>query len=169
MKKVWLGADNEKRLTELCRGKRCGLLTSATGIDSSGIPTYVKLFKMGSLSILFSPEHGIHSVMQDGLWSGQYIDSETGVPVFDLKGNGNADIDKALSMCDIVLYDIQDVGARFYTYIYCLTYLMQKCAEKGIPICVLDRPNPITGLLDKIEGPVLDESRYSSSIGRYSN
>ena len=74
MKKVFLGADNNSKLREICSGKRCGLLTSATGIDSSGIPTYIKLSEMGALSVLFSPEHGIHSVMQDGLWSGQYID-----------------------------------------------------------------------------------------------
>lgn len=167
MKKVFLGADNNSKLREICSGKRCGLLTSATGIDSSGIPTYIKLSEMGALSVLFSPEHGIHSVMQDGLWSGQYIDKETGAPVFDLKGSGNPEIDKALSICDIILYDIQDVGARFYTYIYCLTYLMEKCAEKGIPVYVLDRPDPISGNLDKIEGPVLDEAECSSSIGRY--
>ena len=167
MKKVILGSDNNDMLRKICGSSRCGLLTSATGIDSQGIPTYTKLHKMGVLSVLFSPEHGIHSVMQDGAWSGEYIDKETGVPVYDLKSNGNDNIDKALSMCDIVLYDVQDVGARFYTYVYCLTYLMQKCAQKGIKICVLDRPNPLSGSVNSIEGAVLDEESCSSSIGRY--
>ena len=167
MDKVILGADDYEKIYNICNGKRCGLLTSATGIDSRGIPTYMKLHEMGVLTVLFSPEHGIHSVMQDGIWSGEYIDKETGVPVFDLKGNGNENIEQALSLCDVIVYDIQDVGARFYTYIYCLTYLMEKCAQKGIMICVLDRPNPISADLNQIEGPVLDENLCSSSIGRY--
>ncbi len=164
---VILGTDCFERIHSLCHGSRCGLLTSATGVDSSGTPTYIKLHNIGVLSVLFSPEHGIHSVMQDGKWSGEYIDKETGVPVFDLKGSGNENIDKALSMCDIVVYDIQDVGARFYTYIYCLAYLMNKCAKKGIKVIVLDRPNPISANLNKIEGAILDENSCSSSIGRY--
>ncbi len=167
MNKVVLGSDKNDKIYRICRGCRCGLLTSATGIDSLGTPTYIKLYELGVLSVLFSPEHGIHSVMQDGAWSGEYTDKETGVPVYDLKSNGNENIDKALSLCDIVIYDIQDVGARFYTYIYCLTYLMEKCAEKGIKMCVLDRPNPISADLNKTEGAVLDEISCSSSIGRY--
>ena len=106
-------------------------------------------------------------MLQDGGWSGEYIDRETGVPVFDLKSNGNPNIDRALSQCDLLLYDIQDVGARFYTYVYCLTYLMKECAERNIPVYVLDRPNPISCSLAKLEGPILDESRFSSSVGRY--
>lgn len=167
MKKIILGSDNYEKIYNICHGMRCGLLTSATGVDSLGIPTYVKLHEMGVLTVLFSPEHGIHSVMQDGIWSGEYVDKETNVPVFDLKSNGNDNIDKALSMCDIILYDIQDVGARFYTYIYCLTYLMEKCSQKGIKLCILDRPNPISANMNQIEGPLLNESSCSSSIGRF--
>lgn len=168
MKKITLGSDNTEKIYEVCKGSRCGLLTSATGLDSKGIPTYIKLHNMNLLNVLFSPEHGIHSVMQDGIWSGEYIDKETGVPVFDIKGNGDINIDHALSLCDIIIYDIQDVGARFYTYIYCLTYLMKECAQRGIKVCVLDRPNPISANLNTIGGPVLDENTCSSSIGRYS-
>lgn len=167
MMEVLLGSDKTEELYKLCKGKRCALLTSATGVDRFGVPTYTKLHSWGCLSVLFSPEHGIHSVLQDGGWSGEYIDRETGVPVFDLKSNGNPNIDRALSQCDLLLYDIQDVGARFYTYVYCLTYLMKECAERNIPVYVLDRPNPISCNLAKLEGHILDESRYTSSVGRY--
>jgi uncharacterized protein YbbC (DUF1343 family) len=167
MRNFLLGSDKTDEIYKLCKGKRCGLLTSASGVDSYGVPTYIKLHSLGCLSVLFSPEHGIHSVLQDGAWSGEYIDKETGVPVYDLKSNGNPNISQALAKCDVVLYDIQDVGARFYTYVYCLTYLMKECAARNIPVCVLDRPNPISCNLSKAEGPILDEIRYSSSIGRY--
>ncbi len=167
MKRVLLGSDKSEELIKIIRGKRCGLLTAASGVDSYGIPTYYKLHELGVLSVLFSPEHGIHSVMQDGGWSGEYTDKETGLPVFDLPSKGNPNIDRALSLCDIVIYDIQDVGARFYTYVYCLTYLMEECAKRAIPVCVLDRPDPISGSIDKISGAILDEDRFSSFVGKY--
>lgn len=167
LKEVKCGADRFDVLQKIIQGKRCGLLTAASGVDSVGVPTYYKLHQFGLLTVLFAPEHGIHSVMQDGGWGGGHIDKETGVPVYDLPAKGNPDIDTALSLCDVVIYDIQDVGARFYTYVYCLTYLMQQCALKDIPVIVLDRPNPISGSLDAISGAILDESKYSSFVGRY--
>lgn len=167
MKRTILGSDKIDRLINELKGMRCGLLTAASGVDSFGVSTYLKLSEKGMLTVLFSPEHGIHSVLQDGAWGGEYVDRETGVPVYDINSKGNEKIDSALSKCDVLIYDIQDVGARFYTYIYCLTYLMQRCAERNIPVFVLDRPNPISGALNKISGPVLDETRFSSSVGRY--
>lgn len=164
---VKCGSDSFDIIQKLTKGQRCGLLTAASGVDSKGIPTYFKLHEAGMLTVLFAPEHGIHSVMQDGGWGGGYIDKETGVPVYDLPAKGNPAIGEALSLCDVVIYDIQDVGARFYTYIYCLTYLMQECSVRKIPVIVLDRPNPISGSLQAISGPILDESRYSSFVGRY--
>lgn len=165
--KVKCGADRFDIIEKLTKGKKCGLLTAASGVDSQGIPTYYKLYQKGLLSVLFAPEHGIHSVMQDGGWGGGHIDKETGVPVYDLPAKGNPQIGEALSLCDVVIYDIQDVGARFYTYIYCLTYLMQECASRNIPIVILDRPDPISGSLSSISGAILDEEKYSSFVGRY--
>lgn len=167
MKGFVLGSDKFDELYKMCQGMRCGLLTSATGVDRGGVPTYAKLNDRGLLSVLFSPEHGIHSVLQDGVWDGEYTDKETGVPVYDIKGSGNTNIDRALSLCDVLIYDIQDVGARFYTYVYCLTYMMKECAQRNIPVIVLDRPNPISCDLNKVDGAVLDESRFSSGVGRY--
>ena len=161
------GADRFDDIKKMLKGKRCGLLTSASGVDCRGIPTYCKLHEAGLLTVLFAPEHGIHSVMQDGGWGGGHIDAETGVPVYDLPAKGNPKIGEALSLCDVVIYDIQDVGARFYTYVYCLTYLMQECAAENIPIIVLDRPNPISATMDSVSGAILDEDRFSSFVGRY--
>lgn len=167
MYNVKCGADRFDYIEKLIRGKRCGLLTAASGVDSKGIPTYFKLFEKQNLTVLFAPEHGIHSVLQDGGWGGGYTDKETGLPVYDLPAKGNPDIDAALALCDVVLYDIQDVGARFYTYIYCLTYLMYECAKRNIPIIILDRPDPISGSLNSIAGAILDEEKYSSFVGKY--
>lgn len=154
-------------LESLVKGKRCGLLTAGSGTDSFGVPTYIKLHERGLLSVLFSPEHGVHSVMQDGNWSVNYIDVETGVPVYNLPGRGDSKIDEALPLCDVVIYDIQDVGARFYTYIYSLARMMKECAKFKIPVIVLDRPNPISGELSKISGAILDEDNFVSSVGMF--
>ncbi len=167
MYNVKCGSDRFDYIDKLISGKRCGLLTAASGVDSKGKPTYYKLYERGILTVLFAPEHGIHSVLQDGGWDGGYTDKETGLPVYDLPAKGNPSIGEALSLCDVVLYDIQDVGARFYTYIYCLTYLMSECAVRNIPIIILDRPNPISGSLSAISGAILDEERYSSFVGKY--
>ncbi len=166
-REVLCGADRLDSIKTLIDGKRCGLLTSASGVTRFGVPTYSILASKYNLSVLFAPEHGVRSVLQAGGWGGAYIDSETGVPVYDLPGGGNPDIDQALSLCDVVIYDIQDVGARFYTYIYCLTYIMEECSKRSIPVIVLDRPNPISGNMEQVEGAILDEDRYSSFIGKY--
>ncbi len=164
---ILLGADRFDLLEKEVQGRRCGLLTAGSGTDSFGIPTYIRLYEKGLLSVMFSPEHGVHSVMQDGGWSGYYIDPETGVPVYDLPSKGNPKIDEALSLCDSVIYDIQDVGARFYTYIYCLANMMKECSKRGIPLVVLDRPDPISGDLNSMSGAILDEERYSSFVGMF--
>lgn len=165
---ILCGADRLADAASIIKNKRCGLLTAASGTDRYGVPTYIRLAEQYKLTVLFAPEHGVHSVLQDGSWSGEYVDPETGVPVYDLPADGNPRISEALDLCDVVLYDIQDVGARFYTYVYCLTYLMQECAARSIPIVILDRPNPISGQLSLAEGAMLDETKYSSFIGRYS-
>lgn len=166
-KRVLCGADRLQYADSIIKGKRIGLLTAASGVDSRGVPTYFKLHEKYRLSVLFAPEHGIHSVLQDGGWTGSYVDKETGVQVYDLPAKGNPEIDIALGLCDVVVYDIQDVGARFYTYVYCLTYLMQECALRSIPVVILDRPDPIGGELSSVSGAILDEDRFSSFVGRY--
>ena len=104
LSKVKCGADRFDIIEKLTKGKRCGLLTAASGVDSQGIPTYYKLHQNGVLSVLFAPEHGIHSVMQDGGWGGGHIDKETCVPVYDLPAKGNPQIGSGLSRITIGIF-----------------------------------------------------------------
>ena len=115
--------------------------------------------------MLFSPEHGIRSNLQDGLWAEDATDEETGARLFTLNSRNYERLPTVLRELDAVVYDIQDVGARFYTYLYNLTNLMRACAKVGIPVIVLDRINPIGGV--QMEGELLDESCYRSGIGEY--
>lgn len=140
-------------------------MTAASGVDRDGIPTYVRIARYGHLEVLFAPEHGIRSNMQDGLWAEDARDEETGARLMTLNGRTYGRLPEVLADLDVVVYDIQDVGARFYTYLYNLTHMMQACAAAAVPLIVLDRINPIGGAL--IEGEILDETRYRSGIGEY--
>lgn len=159
------GVDHLDDAAHLLRGNRLGLLSAASGVTKDGVPTYVLLREKYRLSALFAPEHGIRSNLQDGKWGDDGTDPETGLPLCSLGQKDTARLDALLDTIDLLVYDIQDVGARFYTYLYNLTDLMQRCAARGIPVLVLDRINPIGGILT--EGPRLDEARFASSIGRY--
>ena len=92
------GLDGDVR--NILDGGRLGLLTAASGTDKRGMPTYLRLAAEGRLSVLFAPEHGIHSALQDGAWGGEYTDPDTGVPVYDLPAKGNPKIGEALERCD---------------------------------------------------------------------
>lgn len=159
------GVDRLDDAHSLLRGRRLGLLSAASGVSKDGIPTYALLQEKYALRALFAPEHGIRSNLQDGRWEEDGVDPETGIPLCSLGQKDTDRLEALLDEIDLLVYDIQDVGARFYTYLYNLTDLMARCAARGLPVLVLDRINPIGGLLT--EGPRLDESRFSSSIGRY--
>ena len=163
--RVLNGVDCLSCADPLLRGRRVGLLTAASGVDRQGVPTYARLAQCARLEVLFSPEHGIRSNLQDGLWAEDARDEETGARLFTLNSRNYERLPAVLRELDAVVYDIQDVGARFYTYLYNLTHLMSACAEIGIPMIVLDRINPIGGV--QMEGEILDESRYRSGIGEY--
>lgn len=159
------GVDRLDDTEHLLRGRRLGLLSAASGVNKAGIPTYALLQEKYRLTALFAPEHGIRSNLQDGKWEDDGVDPETGLPLCSLGRKDTNRLDALLDGIDLLIYDIQDVGARFYTYLYNLTDLMQRCAARGLPVLVLDRINPIGGLLT--EGPRLDEARFASGIGRY--
>lgn len=164
MHRIYCGADRLGTIDDELRGARLALLTNASGIDREGVPTYERLARDYNLRLLLSPEHGIRTNLQDGGWSDDTRDPETGARILCMRSCGNEALDAALAEIDLVLYDIQDVGARFYTYLYNLTELMRRCAAAGVSLVVLDRPNPISGA---VMGPVLDESRFSSFVGEY--
>lgn len=110
---------------------------------------------------VFAPEHGFRGNLSDGEIVENAIDKKTGLPILSLYGKNKKPQQEDLENIDVVLFDIQDVGARFYTYLSTLHYVMEACAENNIPVIVLDRPNPHT---DYIDGPILDLN-FSSFVG----
>ncbi|MCL6573766.1 MAG: DUF1343 domain-containing protein [Bacillus sp. (in: Bacteria)] len=151
---------------DLIKDKRIGLITNPTGVDKD-VTSIVDLFHNNpnvELTALYGPEHGVRGSAQAGQYVEKYIDEKTGVPVYSLYGATKKPTPEMLSNVDVLIFDIQDVGARFYTYIYTMALAMEAAKENNIPIIILDRPNPISGT--KVEGPVL-EDKYSSFIGEY--
>lgn len=164
--KVELGVDRLMDNPEILAGKRVGLITNPTGIDAN-MTSIVDLFHNSDdfeLTALYGPEHGVRGDAQAGSTISSYIDEVTGLPVYSLYGATKKPTAEMLKDVDVLVFDIQDVGTRFYTYIYTMAYAMEAAAENDIPFVVLDRPNPQGGL--RVEGPVLDTA-YSSFIGLY--
>ncbi|MBQ8227514.1 MAG: DUF1343 domain-containing protein [Clostridia bacterium] len=143
---------------------KCGLITNPTGVLRDLTPTIDMLKSRCNLTALFGPEHGVRGDIQAGENVDSHTDKRTGLPVFSLYGDSSAVSEEALTALDTVIFDIQDVGARFYTYAYTMTDSMKLCAEHGIRFVVFDRPNPLGGI--KAEGTVLDR-KFSSFVGRF--
>ncbi len=152
---------------DLLKGKRVGLITNPTGVDKD-LNSIVDRFyqdKDINLTALYGPEHGVRGDAQAGSYVDFYIDETTGLPVYSLYGKTRKPTPEMLEDVDVLVFDIQDVGTRFYTYIYTMALAMEAAEEKGIPFVVLDRPNPLGGL--KVEGPILEAPEYASFIGQY--
>jgi len=141
------GADrllSEKK--DLLKGKNIGLVTNHTAVFKNGTHLADSLFSIApyaKLTALFGPEHGIRGDASAGETIGNSVDAKTGVPVFSLYGAHKKPTKEMLSGVDLLIFDIQDVGARFYTYISTLYYTIEAAVENNIPVIVLDRPNPI--------------------------
>ncbi|SFC81824.1 Uncharacterized conserved protein YbbC, DUF1343 family [Bacillus sp. OV322] len=150
----------------LIKGKRVGLITNPTGVDQqlNSIADLMYRNPEVKLTALFGPEHGIRGSEQAGKYVEYYKDEKTGLPVYSLYGPTKKPTSEMLKNVDVIVFDIQDAGSRFYTYIYTMALAMEAAKENHIPIIVLDRPNPIGGV--KVEGPVL-EDKYSSFVGEY--
>lgn len=151
---------------DLVQGKRVGLITNPTGVraDLTGGIDALHAQAGVKLAALFGPEHGVRGQAQAGEAVQSGTDPRTGVPAYSLYGNVRQPTAEMLRGIDILLFDIQDVGARFYTYIWTMALAMQAAAKHGVPFVVLDRPNPIAGIA--VEGPVL-ERRFESFVGMY--
>ena len=147
---------------------KSALVTNEAAVTSSGIKSRVALLEAGiNLVKLFSPEHGLSVKGADGLRQEDSVDELTGLSVVSLYGEKLAPDHTDLKDLDTVFFDVPDVGCRFYTYLWTMTYVMESCAKAGIRFLVLDRPNP-TGIdLRLAEGPALDEINCSSFIGRW--
>src|SRR5208282_2175177 len=180
----------EKHL-DLIRGKRVGLITNPTGVDRN-LDSIIGLFRAQpdvKLVALYGPEHGVRGNAQAGQFVPFYFDEDYQLPVFSLYGQTEkppadmlTNIDEymrtfdtqhtgkkpesgMLQSVDVMVFDLQDAGARVYTYIATMAYAMQACADAGIPFIVLDRPNPVNGVA--MEGPILEYPKHSSFIGLY--
>lgn len=142
------------------RGQRLGLITNHTGRNSVGQPTSQLLIKAEGLQLttLFSPEHGIQGLL-DQSRIGDSTDQDLKLPIYSLYGDSRKPSAKQLENVDCLVYDIQDIGCRFYTYISTMKECMQAAAEQGKKFVVLDRPNPIGGV--KVAGPTVDSGRES--------
>jgi len=189
---VCLGCENflENHL-DLVKGKRVGLITNPTGVDSK-LQSLIDLFYENpaiDLVALYGPEHGVRGNAQAGEYVPFYMDEEYNLPVFSLYGQSMKpdpgmlrDIDEymrtfdtveegkfpkksMIDSVDVLVFDIQDVGTRIYTYVATMAYCMQTCAEHDLEFVVLDRPNPING--KDIEGPILEYPEFSSFVGLY--
>jgi len=145
------------------KGKKIGLITNHTAVNSRMVSTIDILYrqqKKGGFTIkaLFTPEHGLHGAAyaSEEIEHNEHID---GIPVYSLHGKTRRPSQSMLKGIDLLIYDIQDIGARSYTYSTTLFYVMEEAAKYQIPVIILDRPNPINGLT--IDGPMLDESLRS--------
>ena len=152
--------------SELITNKKVGLVTNQTGIDRNGVPNYERFLELEdvNLKIIFSPEHGLFGEAAAGE-KVEYNGQLKRLPeVVSLYGKNRKPSQAQLKGLDLIIYDIQDIGARFYTYISTLGLVMEAAAEAGVEVMVLDRPNPIAG--EKIEGPLLAQ-KHKSFVGFY--
>jgi uncharacterized protein YbbC (DUF1343 family) len=151
---------------DLIRGKHVGLITNPTGVDPELVSDVDLLAHTPGVHLvaLFGPEHGIRGAHQAGASVGSDRDPVTGLPVYSLYGKTRQPTPAMLKGIDVLVFDIQAVGARFYTYLYTMADSMKAAAAAHIPIIVLDRPNPIGGIA--VQGPVLDP-KFASFVGEY--
>lgn len=148
------------------KGKRVGLVTNPSGVDRHLRSTIDILYEAADVNLvaLYAPEHGVRGDVYAGGKVESGRDPRTGLPVFSLYGDTRQPTPEMLKGVDIMVYDIQDVGSRSYTFISTLGLVMRTCAELGIPVMVLDRPNPLGGL--KVEGPLVRDG-FHSFVGQY--
>jgi uncharacterized protein YbbC (DUF1343 family) len=168
MGKVLFGIDNLLLQKNKFEHLRLALVTNNAATTLNGESSRVVLLKNGFIiTKLFSPEHGLTAKGEDGAYQNNSIDTLTQLPIISLYGEHLMPTAEDLADIDMVLFDISDVGCRFYTYLWTMTYVMEACAFHNKPLLILDRPNPIGGDIEKAEGPMLDEKNCSAFIGRW--
>ena len=154
-----------KKKLHFIQSRKIALVTNHSGVDKNLVPNYKRLMEVEDveLKVIFSPEHGLFGESEAGEKI-NYTELKELPKVISLYGGTRKPSAEMLDGVNLIIYDIQDIGARFYTYISTLGLVMEAGAELGIPVLVLDRPNPIRG--DIIEGPILD-IKYQSFVGQY--
>lgn len=151
---------------DLLKGKRVGLITNPTGIASDFTSTVDILASAKHITLagLYGPEHGVRGDVTAGAKIESHVDPVTQIPVHSLYGKTRKPTPEMLKGIDVLVYDIQDIGSRSYTYINTMAYAMEAAAENNIPFVVLDRPNPLDG--NRVEGNILD-MKFRSFVGQY--
>src|SRR5438552_30297 len=146
-------------------GKRVGLITNQTGVNAAGVKTRLILAHASGVKLvaLFTPEHGLDGTELAGKYVSSRRDPLTGLPAYSLYGPTRKPTPQMLKGIDVLVYDLQDIGCRSYTYISTMVKCMEAAGEKGIDFIVLDRPNPLGGV--RVEGPPI-ETRWISFIGQ---
>ncbi len=175
-----LGADRLLKtpgeiLGPLGPGARIALVTndgSRVGLQPFGQqgtkPTHIALLQVGvPLVRLFTPEHGFSASAPDGVAVPNGTDKRTGLPVTSLYGTRVRPDVETLENLDLILVDLQDIGVRFYTYLWTLSHLMEACAQAGVPVWIRDRPNPLGGREEWVEGPIPEGESPSTFLGRW--
>ncbi len=155
------GADQTEKYLPLLKGKRVGMVVNPTSIigEESSVDS---LLKLGiTIEKVFGPEHGFRGKASAGISVADDVDIQTGVKIISLYGKHSTPTKEDLADIDVMIFDIQDVGVRFYTYINTLQHVMEACAANNKPLLILDRPNPNGYLID---GPILNP-KYTSGIG----
>jgi len=149
----------------LVRGKRVGLITNQTAVTSAGEHAVDLLARTPGVRLvaLFGPEHGVRGTTEGGVRIENQRDSATGVPVYSLYGRTQKPTDEMLRGIDVLMFDIQDIGARPYTFVWTMAMAMEAAAEHHLPFVVLDRPNPITSVA---QGPMMDLEIRTERIGQ---
>ena len=166
--RIICGAENSEYYFPLLASKRVGIVTNQTGMlildydKQLSIVDYL-VWKKIAVQKIFAPEHGFRGTADAGEVIKDGKDTQTGLPIISLYGNNKKPKPEQLADIDILVFDLQDVGTRFYTYISTLHYVMEACAENNIPLLVLDRPNPNGAIVD---GPIL-EKEYKSFVGMH--
>lgn len=158
------GADNYEKYLPLLKDKKIGIVTNQTGILSN--KTHLVDFlleKKIAVQTIFAPEHGFRGTADAGEHIVDGKDPKTGLSIISLYGDNKKPKPAQLNGIDIMIFDLQDVGARFYTYISSLHYVMEACAENNLPLIILDRPNPNGSIVD---GPLL-EKEFTSFVGMH--
>lgn len=144
---------------DLLQGKRIGLVTNPTGVDSQLRSTIDILHEHVNLTALFGPEHGVRGEFSAGDYVDDQVDPQTGIPVYSLYGKNRKPSQEVLEKVDVLVYDIQDIGTRSYTYISTMGLVMEAAAAYDKEVVILDRPNPLGGI--RVEGPLVEEGFFS--------
>lgn len=168
MKSIETGASQTSKYIPLLEGKNIAVVANQTSMvdEQHLVDTLLSMSEAGtafSIAKVFAPEHGFRGTIDDGVTVHDEVDARTGLPIVSLYGKNKKPTATLLEGIDLVIFDIQDVGVRFYTFISTMHYVMEACAGQDIPVIVLDRPNPNGNYTD---GPVL-EKEFSSFVGMH--